>query len=92
MSYARLGWDGSDVYVYLDIYGFVSCCGCAFGGSKHFDSTDAILAHLAEHKAAGHHVTDETVAEIEDDRERIDSYIAGCAEGRAASSGGGAGQ
>lgn len=28
MSYARFGWEGSDVYVYLDVDGYLTCCGC----------------------------------------------------------------
>ena len=28
MSYARFGWNGSDVYVYLDSGGYLTCCGC----------------------------------------------------------------
>lgn len=28
MSYARFGWGGSDVYVYLDVGGYLTCCGC----------------------------------------------------------------
>ena len=28
MSYARFGWDGSDVYVFLSDSGY-ECCGCA---------------------------------------------------------------
>lgn len=28
MSYARFGWDGSDVYVFMHTGGFLDCCGC----------------------------------------------------------------
>ena len=28
MSYARFGWDGSDVYVFFTPAGFLECCGC----------------------------------------------------------------
>lgn len=30
MSYCRFGWDGSDVYVFLDYRGCLTCCGCIF--------------------------------------------------------------
>ena len=28
MSYARFSWDGSDVYVFLNVGGYLDCCGC----------------------------------------------------------------
>jgi hypothetical protein len=28
MSYARFGWDGSDVYVFMCVSGKLECCGC----------------------------------------------------------------
>jgi hypothetical protein len=28
VSYARFGWDGSDVYVYYDVGGYYNCCFC----------------------------------------------------------------
>lgn len=31
MSYARFGWDGSDVYVYADVGGAIVCAACALG-------------------------------------------------------------
>lgn len=77
MSYSRFGWDGSDVYVYLDVGGYFCCCGCAFGNDhwRHAD-TDAILAHLHKHLEAEHHVPAETLAEIEADRAENDAWLA----------------
>ena len=75
MSYARFGWDGSDVYVYLCMGGYYECCGCAFGTDewRHAD-TDAILAHLRKHQEAGHHVPADTFEEIERDRAENDAW------------------
>ena len=28
MSYARFGWDGSDVYVFYSVGDYYECCGC----------------------------------------------------------------
>jgi hypothetical protein len=85
MSYARFGWGGSDVYVYLDSYGSLVCCGCALteataewplGRSPHVYSTDAMLAHLAEHQAAGHTVPESCIADLGRDRDENDAFIA----------------
>lgn len=57
MSFVRFGEDGSDVYVYDDVGGYVTCCGCSLGREDfHTTDLDAMLAHLAEHRAAGHEV------------------------------------
>jgi hypothetical protein len=44
------------VYVYADIGGYVSCCGCQLGDQWDFHSAPDIVAHLNEHVAAGHKV------------------------------------
>lgn len=76
MSYARFGWDGSDVYVYLSVYGYLDCCGCALDkqGTACY-STDEMIAHLEEHKAAGHHVPQETIDDLLADKEENDATI-----------------
>jgi hypothetical protein len=63
MSYARFGWDGSDVYVYEHVGGFIECCGCSlakdedggvFGfGYTHLKTPREALAHLDQHVATG---------------------------------------
>lgn len=70
MSYARFGWDGSDVYVYESDRGW-ECCGCisheqTFGSFTTTD-LDAFFAHLDEHRRAGHHVPDNVEPDIRDD-------------------------
>lgn len=58
MSYSRFGADGgSDVYVYMDVGGYLCCCGCALDPTSfHADTTEAMVEHLAEHRARGHRV------------------------------------
>lgn len=56
MSYCR--FSAADVYVYMDVNGSLACCGCSLGDQWYFDSTQAMVEHLAEHRAAGHHVPD----------------------------------
>ena len=63
MSYARFGWDGSDVYIFLDVGGFINCCGCQFGndgfGSYHAYSTEDMITHLWKHQNDGDHVPED---------------------------------
>lgn len=75
MSYARFGYDGSDVYVYLDCGGFLRCCACALDGDENFESTDAMLAHLKLHEAAGHCVPAYVAVSLEDERAENDAFI-----------------
>lgn len=64
MSYSRFSC--SDVYVYMDVNGTLACCGCRLNGDGfdddgsgvfgYFDSTEAMIAHLDDHRTAGHDV------------------------------------
>jgi len=63
MSYCRFAWDGSDVYVFPTNNGqedVIECCGCKLVGHEwgHFDckTPEEMIAHLAEHRKAGHFV------------------------------------
>jgi len=76
MSYARFANDSS-VYVFLSVYGEFECCACCLRHDESFYSTDAILAHLAEHKAEGHRIPDRTLERLEADREENDAFIRG---------------
>lgn len=42
VSYARFGWDGSDVYVYADTSGGITCAACALGGPVVEDASSVI--------------------------------------------------
>ena len=57
MSYCRFGEEGSDVYVFGSSLG-IECCGCSLrqGHSTLAATPQAMIAHLAEHKGAGHYV------------------------------------
>ena len=69
MSFVRFGEDGSNVYVYDDVGGYVTCCFCALNPDADFHTTDldAMLVHLTEHRAAGHHVPGWLDDELRDD-------------------------
>lgn len=73
MSFVRFGTDGSQVYIYDDVYQGLRCCGCALHpdpwGSFAFgdDGHAELLAHLAEHRSAGHVVPDWVDDEIRAD-------------------------
>jgi hypothetical protein len=69
MSYARWGWKGSNVYVYVMSGGF-ECCDCAY-----VTSTDAILEHLKAHQARGDTVPTETFADLERDRAENERFF-----------------
>ncbi len=56
MSYARFGC--GDVYVFMSTSGHLECCGCILGDQWSFASTQEMVDHLAEHRAAGHDVPD----------------------------------
>jgi hypothetical protein len=74
MAFVRMGQDGSQVYIFDHVGGYKTCCHCPFtkprpapapGYPDHvtwddFKTTelDAMLAHVAEHRAAGHVVPD----------------------------------
>lgn len=69
MSFVRLGQDSSQVYIFDHVDGYVVCCFCAFTPwdadaeriarpDFHTTDLDAMLAHIAEHRAAGHVVPD----------------------------------
>lgn len=49
MSYARFGWDGSDVYVYMDVNGYLNCCMCLLQDVEWVeDETIPIFEHRLE--------------------------------------------
>lgn len=75
MSYARFG-ENSDVYVYLDCCGEFRCCACSIKDEWGYATTDALLAHLEEHKALGHTVPDYCVEALKEEREENDAWIA----------------
>jgi hypothetical protein len=75
MSYCRFGND-SDVYVYLDVSGYLCCCGCSLKDDWKYFSTDDLLAHLSEHDDAGHDVPPDAIEQLLAERKDNDAWIA----------------
>lgn len=79
MSYAR--FSEGDIYIFLSIEGTLECCGCYLTGPGffgHFDcaTTDEMLAHIEEHRAAGHKIPERCVPQLIADRVENDKWIA----------------
>jgi hypothetical protein len=72
MSYARFGWDGSDVYVFMSVGnaehpgGWLECCSCSLTTPRWFRafSTAAMVRHLRAHADAGQHVPGDVIPEL----------------------------
>lgn len=62
MAYARFSY--ADVYVFMNVSGHLECCGCLLSDQWKYDSTQAMVDHLAEHRSAGHDVPDGIEAEL----------------------------
>ena len=76
MSYCRFSF--ADIYIFMSTDGYLECCACILhdGGSQTFDSTQAMVDHIAEHRAAGHDVPDGIEADLwEDDQENWVDYV-----------------
>jgi hypothetical protein len=73
MSYARFGWEDSDVYVFLSGHG-LTCQNCMLFDedaitSFNADSTEKMVDHLKKHVKAGHTVPEDTIQLLLDDDE-----------------------
>lgn len=65
MSYARFGADGSNVYVFMHVDGYLCCCGCSLGlNSARAYSTAEMVEHLRQHTLNGDTVPDYVVPEL----------------------------
>ena len=67
MAYTR--FSNADVYVFMSTSGHLECCRCRLGDQWGFDSTQAMVDHLAEHRAVGHHVPDGVEQDLWNDDE-----------------------
>jgi hypothetical protein len=60
MSYARFGWNDSDVYVFMHVGGFLECCACLLAHEEwesfNAGDTKTMVDHLKKHEASGHTV------------------------------------
>jgi len=79
MSYARFGWDGSDVYVFLHVGGWIECCGCwlAHEDWEPFQAgdTQTMVDHLKKHQMSGHNVPQDVFEGLWEDHEENMLYI-----------------
>lgn len=84
MSYARFGWDNSDVYVFEHVAGYIQCCGCILpeygdedwiGGFYNAPTANDMLKHLDEHRAAGNVVPERTYTDIREEYKDLDANI-----------------
>jgi hypothetical protein len=80
VSYARFGWDGSDVYVYEHYAGFIECCGCMFCDWEkdvfpQLKTAREALEHLDKHVEAGHCVPADTFEKIRNEYPDLDKEI-----------------
>ena len=67
MAYSRFKSDGSNVYVYHDVRGFIVCMRCAQSERGEFraPSRSAMIEHLQRHLLAGEQVPKSTFNESE---------------------------
>lgn len=80
MSYVRWS-EESDVYVFPDVSGGITCCGCPLqsGGGLNVLTQDDMMVHLIDHLVAGHKVPlyvferlyNELVARVEAERDAV---------------------
>ncbi|MBN8867499.1 MAG: hypothetical protein J0H98_08090 [Solirubrobacterales bacterium] len=76
MSYARFEDPGSSVYVYLDIGGYLKCCGCPILGDFRAFSTAAMIEHLDRHRDIGDTVPADCYSRLREDADENDAWIA----------------
>lgn len=74
MSYARFGWGGSDVYVFMHVDGYLTCCGCCLQDRVWVDDPEypifeGYLEETGEHVETTFHNTEEMVAHLQIHRE-----------------------
>jgi len=79
MSYSRFG--EADVYVYLDVSGYLTCCACniietqdVWGNFRAYD-TEAMVNHLKEHRKNGDRVLTDTIERLWEDHEDNMEFI-----------------
>lgn len=77
MAYSRFSY--ADLYVFMNISGYLECCGCWLGKQWDFGSTQEMVDHIAEHRAAGHAVPDSLEDSLRADDES--NFPPQCAQG-----------
>lgn len=74
MAYARFSKD-SDVYVFLNVGGFLDCCGCSLHKNAKFYSVEELLQHLEVHKQGGDKVPEYCIERLKEDKNFIERSI-----------------
>ena len=81
MSYSR--FIEADVYVYLDVGGYLTCCACdiietqdVWGNFRAYD-TETMIVHLKEHRKRGDYVPNETIERLWEDHKENMEFING---------------
>ncbi|MEU3052233.1 hypothetical protein [Streptomyces griseus] len=75
MSYVRWGEQGSDVYVFWHVEGWIECCGCSLREDGfQAASADEMEQHLKEHRSVGDCVPDNVMPEIRADEKARVNY------------------
>ena len=79
MSYSRFG--EADVYVYLDVSGYLTCCACSiikgqdvYGNFRAYD-TETMVTHLKDHRKNGERVLTDTIERLWKDHEENMEFI-----------------
>lgn len=80
MSYARFGSDDSDVYVFLNVGGFLDCCACKLVSVSSYGTysthrTGDMIFHLGEHRSAGHVVPQYTIDSLNREWDANDAFM-----------------
>ena len=88
MAYARYGQD-SDVYMFETGVAEIECCGCRFSPSRSpsFRTRSEAIAHLRNHRSAGHKVPDWAFEDLAEEVGRLGdlvraAYLVDCGDGR----------
>jgi len=69
MAYSR--FTNSDIYIYPSVLGDIVCSGCLLGTkSINIESDVQLLAHIQDHRDAGHNIPDDLEQEILMDEDR----------------------
>jgi len=90
MSYCRFGWEGSDVYIYASVGGWIECCACSLQPTRKSEflgfinesfkayDTQQMIDHIKQHREKGERVPDYVEEELMNDHEENMKYIQEC--------------
>jgi hypothetical protein len=69
MAYVR--FVEADLYIFMNVHGYLECCGCILGNDGDFLAydTDSMVRHVKDHLNMGHYVPDWLIPSIQADDE-----------------------